>query len=429
MSGIQRGVTNAFGLPAISAATTDSRRPRYGIPWQLFFNVNDKIIYYDDGTNWSVFSQPGGGLSFDNGLTKTGLNVTNDLTTGKSTPQTLAGLQSSTGSGLGLNIFANGYLGSTGDTYIQFFAENDNYACFFQKTGAWNFGGQIDPSLTTPYYYQFLQRGNFLAQIDFNAAIKLNATTGSHIQSLWQTTAPTGNANQTHLFFDSVGSPSFRIGTNNWFKFTPNTLTANRNYSLQDSNYTLAGIDIAQTFSALQTFSAGATFGAAINATAGSAATTSINFGTAGTGIYGTSNSILLAISGTLRTTLSSTGILTNNSHISTGGDFQLSSSGAQVAWVNKTKLQGGTTNGNLLLINNSENDFGLLQFGGTGSNFPAIRRNGTTLEIKLADNSAFAPIAIGNTINVVNPTSPDRTITMNIGGNTYYIPCKTTND
>jgi fibronectin-binding autotransporter adhesin len=37
--------------------------------------------------------------------------------------------------------------------------------------------------------------------------------------------------------------------------------------------------------------------------------------------------------------------------------------------------------------------------------------------------------IAIGNTVNTVSPTSPNRTITMVIGGTTYYLAAKTTND
>jgi hypothetical protein len=37
--------------------------------------------------------------------------------------------------------------------------------------------------------------------------------------------------------------------------------------------------------------------------------------------------------------------------------------------------------------------------------------------------------LRIGNTVNTVSPTSPNRTITMVIGGTTYYIHAKTTND
>ncbi len=38
----------------------------------------------------------------------------------------------------------------------------------------------------------------------------------------------------------------------------------------------------------------------------------------------------------------------------------------------------------------------GLLQLGGTTSAFPAIKRNGTGIDIRLADDSAFAPLATG---------------------------------
>lgn len=37
--------------------------------------------------------------------------------------------------------------------------------------------------------------------------------------------------------------------------------------------------------------------------------------------------------------------------------------------------------------------------------------------------------VQIGNTVNSVSPTSPNRTVTMVIGGTTYYLHAKTTND
>jgi hypothetical protein len=42
---------------------------------------------------------------------------------------------------------------------------------------------------------------------------------------------------------------------------------------------------------------------------------------------------------------------------------------------------------------------------------------------------NAGGAISIGNTVNIVSPTSPNRTITMVIGGTTYYLAAKTTND
>jgi hypothetical protein len=55
---------------------------------------------------------------------------------------------------------------------------------------------------------------------------------------------------------------------------------------------------------------------------------------------------------------------------------------------------------------------------------------NATALTINSSQNATFAgTIAIGNTVNTVSPTSPNRTITMVIGGTTYYLHAKTTND
>ncbi len=48
---------------------------------------------------------------------------------------------------------------------------------------------------------------------------------------------------------------------------------------------------------------------------------------------------------------------------------------------------------GIIRLVNNAFTDFGRLQFGGTTSSFPAIKRSGTGIEIRLADDSAYAPL------------------------------------
>ena len=50
--------------------------------------------------------------------------------------------------------------------------------------------------------------------------------------------------------------------------------------------------------------------------------------------------------------------------------------------------------------------------------------------KLQVSGDATFSgAIAIGNTVNTVSPTSPNRTITMVIGGTTYYIHAKTTND
>lgn len=54
-----------------------------------------------------------------------------------------------------------------------------------------------------------------------------------------------------------------------------------------------------------------------------------------------------------------------------------------------------------LTLTNNAATDFDRLQFGGTTSSFPALKRSSTTLQVRLADDSAFAAFeCAGLTLN-----------------------------
>lgn len=60
------------------------------------------------------------------------------------------------------------------------------------------------------------------------------------------------------------------------------------------------------------------------------------------------------------------------------------------------------------------------------------LTTNGNSNQLRLNANGSVTfsgAIEIGNTVNSVSPTNPDRTITVVIGGTTYYIPAKTTND
>lgn len=53
----------------------------------------------------------------------------------------------------------------------------------------------------------------------------------------------------------------------------------------------------------------------------------------------------------------------------------------------------GAPSDGVLLLRNSGASDFARLQFGGTSNSFPALKRSGTELQVRLADDSAYAPI------------------------------------
>jgi hypothetical protein len=77
--------------------------------------------------------------------------------------------------------------------------------------------------------------------------------------------------------------------------------------------------------------------------------------------------------------------------------------------------VAGGGTNENLILspkgtgtvrlVNAAGTDFSRLQLGGTSSSFPAIKRNGAGIDIRLADDSGYAAVnalaltAIGSVI------------------------------
>jgi len=82
----------------------------------------------------------------------------------------------------------------------------------------------------------------------------------------------------------------------------------------------------------------------------------------------------------------------------------------------------------------------GLNSYDDTGAVYRPLRIDATTFKFNPSGGSAMidasssgvtisGAIAIGNTVNTVSPTSPNRTITMVIGGTTYYIHAKTTND
>ena len=62
---------------------------------------------------------------------------------------------------------------------------------------------------------------------------------------------------------------------------------------------------------------------------------------------------------------------------------------------------------------------------GGTG----VTSSTGTGSVVLSASPTFTGQLAIGNTLNSVSPTSPNRTITMVVNGVTVYIACKTTND
>ncbi len=57
-------------------------------------------------------------------------------------------------------------------------------------------------------------------------------------------------------------------------------------------------------------------------------------------------------------------------------------------------------SSGVLTLSDASDSSFDRLQLGGTTSSFPAIKRNGAGIDIRLADDTGYADLAIGNLVS-----------------------------
>lgn len=74
-----------------------------------------------------------------------------------------------------------------------------------------------------------------------------------------------------------------------------------------------------------------------------------------------------------------------------TGAGFILSSAGSLLRFPNGTKLGDSIGDGVALFTNAAGLDFSRLQFGGTTSSFPSLKRQSAQLNVRLADDSADA--------------------------------------
>lgn len=86
-------------------------------------------------------------------------------------------------------------------------------------------------------------------------------------------------------------------------------------------------------------------------------------------------------------------------------------------------------SSGVILLQNAGATDFTRLQFGGTTSSFPSIKKSSTILQARLADDSAFAPLqgALRTAANAVAETiTADHTLVItDASGQAYRVPCQ----
>jgi len=132
--------------------------------------------------------------------------------------------------------------------------------------------------------------------------------------------------------------------------------------------------------------------------------TTSTGWSTSGTGIgvnaaSGFAGRLLdLQVAGSSKVNITSTGAASFAGTLD-ATNVIVTGAGALYWGANQTVLRAGTTNGNLQISNFAGNDFGVLQFGGTTSSFPALKRSTTGLIARLADDSADTWIKVKSVI------------------------------
>jgi hypothetical protein len=81
---------------------------------------------------------------------------------------------------------------------------------------------------------------------------------------------------------------------------------------------------------------------------------------------------------------------------LTSGGDIQASGVSAEVKFGSRIRLSA-SADGVMLVRNNAGTSFTRLQLGGTTNAFPAIKRNGSEIDFRLADDSGFAAINTGS--------------------------------
>ena len=157
-------------------------------------------------------------------------------------------------------------------------------------------------------------------------------------------------------------------------------------------------------------------------------------------------NTVVLQSAGTTALTLDSSQNATFAGKLTAGGAYQDISSGLGALNIRSTTTQTAGYGGTILLsgiyTGTSETAFAGIRGAkenSTDNNTAGAlslwtRTAGGALSERLTisstGNATFTgSVAIGNTVNTVSPTSPNRTITMVINGTTYYIHAKTTND
>ena len=138
----------------------------------------------------------------------------------------------------------------------------------------------------------------------------------------------------------------------------------------------------------------------------------------------------------------SNAGALVVTGGISAGQSAQASYFGGSISFPSDKGIVSSVNDGRLFLDGSANQNGGsIILYGETHGSFPKhtiyaadahVYKNiiGTQqLSLSLTAATFAGAVAIGNTVNTVSPTSPNRTVTMVVNGVTLYLAAKTTND
>jgi len=243
----------------------------------------------------------------------------------------------------------------------------------------------------------------------------------------------------TNLFWDDTNN-RLGVGTN-----TPNNTTeiqipstygaigSNANLYLT-SALTSAGIKIGAsgsgggcTIQATQS-GGGTAFNLALNPFGGSVNVGNSNLGASlgikGSGSTSATTSLLVQNSaGTAALTVLDNLTTSFGGATTTSGDLNFT---GNIIRTSRGRINFYGTDGEITLTNSTENGFGLLKFGGLTSSFPALKRNGTAIDVRLADDSNYAGFNTGATfIKGSGTTSATTSLLVQNSGGTAAVTVK----
>lgn len=198
----------------------------------------------------------------------------------------------------------------------------------------------------------------------------------------WSSTGVSSGTADVFLYRDAANTLALRNSTN------AQTLRAYNTYT-DSSNGEWLSVDwsTSSNVASILTLKNGTGTQRALNLGASGAANWQIS--TSGHFLAATDNTYDIGTSGDKRPrNIYAAGSVTIAGNISCGFDLIMTNSTRSIYWTGSTLL-AAPSNGILRISNNAVTDFNRLQFGGTTSSFPALKRDGVGLRSRLADDSA----------------------------------------